>query len=93
MEAVESDGDAYTRCTVCHWRFGGYTEDPKHRSLVREHSVPDLNPLNVDGPIDGVVAREFVCPGCGTLIGIDIQRPDDPLLREAILGTRDHVSP
>lgn len=85
IEAVQSGGEAHLRCAVCHWRFGAYTDDFRGRSLVCERPVAELSPLNASPLIDQVVAREFTCPQCGTLIGIDIQRPDEPLLVEAVL--------
>jgi hypothetical protein len=33
-----------------------------------------------------VIAREFCCPGCGTVVAVDIQRAGEPLLPECVFG-------
>jgi N-methylhydantoinase B len=86
VEAVESGGERHIRCTVCHRRLASYTEDFKQRSALREYSIVELTPINVHGLVDEIVAREFSCPGCGTLVALDIQRRDEPLLPEARFG-------
>ena len=44
---------------------------------------PDVNPHGWNGA--RFELREFYCPGCATLLEIEIARPDDPLLADAEL--------
>ena len=45
---------------------------------------PEVNPHRVNG--DRFELREFYCPGCWTLLEVEIARPDDPLLEDARLS-------
>jgi N-methylhydantoinase B len=45
---------------------------------------PEVNPTHWNGA--RFELREFYCPGCYTLIEIEIARPDDPLLEDARLA-------
>jgi hypothetical protein len=33
------------------------------------------------------VLREFCCPGCATLVAVDVQKTDDPVLDESMLSS------
>jgi N-methylhydantoinase B len=86
VEAVRVDGEALLRCTVCQTRLGGYTDDYKAGTRVRELPITELTRLNEWAPPTDVIAREFCCPGCGTAVAVDIQRADEPLLPECTFG-------
>jgi N-methylhydantoinase B/oxoprolinase/acetone carboxylase alpha subunit len=80
VEAVAHEGDRALRCTRCQERLGGYDEDYKRGCHVRELSLSELSPLNARGDKGQMVARQFVCPGCGTSVALDIQLRDAPLM-------------
>jgi N-methylhydantoinase B len=82
VEAVEVDGERAFRCTECGQRLGGYDEDYKQATSLRELALTDITPVNRRCSED-YVAREFSCPGCGTLVAVDIQARDEPILDEA----------
>ena len=44
---------------------------------------PDVNPHRWNG--DRFELREFYCPGCATLLELEIARPEDPLLADVEL--------
>jgi acetone carboxylase gamma subunit len=49
-----------------------------------QHIGPEVNPHNVgDGRFE---LREFYCPGCFTLLEVEIARPTDPILDDARLS-------
>jgi N-methylhydantoinase B len=87
VEAVRVDGEALLRCTVCQARLGGYTDDYKAGTRVRELPITELSHLNEWAPPTDVIAREFCCPGCGTVVAVDIQRAGEPLLPECAFAS------
>lgn len=80
VEAVVRDGTRALRCTECHERLSSYEEDYKLGCLVRELALSELSPLNVRGDDRRMEAQQFVCPGCGTSVAMDIQRRSAPLM-------------
>jgi N-methylhydantoinase B len=49
-----------------------------------QHIGPEVNPARIGG--DRFELREFYCPGCFTLLEVEIARPSDPLLDDARLA-------
>jgi N-methylhydantoinase B len=88
VEAVAVGGTRALRCTQCHHRLGDYGDDPKEGTLLRRLPITATSPLNSTGRVEEIELREFVCPGCGTALAVDVQRRDEPLLPEARLGGR-----
>ncbi|HZQ88518.1 MAG TPA: hydantoinase B/oxoprolinase family protein [Gaiellaceae bacterium] len=82
VEAVATAEGVRIRCTVCNHVFCAADEDFKLHASYRERSIVELTPINADGLVDEMVAREFSCPGCGTLVALDVQRLGEPLLPE-----------
>jgi N-methylhydantoinase B/oxoprolinase/acetone carboxylase alpha subunit len=85
VEAVEHGGERSLRCTVCHYRFGSYREDHKRAAVVHEVPLRDASPVNSRCG-EEFVMREFCCPGCATLVAVDVQLRDDPVMDEAVLS-------
>jgi acetone carboxylase gamma subunit len=46
---------------------------------------PEVNPARIGGA--RFELREFYCPGCTTLLEVEIARPDDPVLDDARLSS------
>ena len=80
VDAVSHDGMRSLRCTECHEHLAAYDEDYKTGCHVREVSLADLSGLNARGDDDRMVARQYVCPGCGTAVAFDIQQKSTPLM-------------
>jgi N-methylhydantoinase B len=80
VQAVLCDGDRALRCTECHERLASYQEDYKRGCHVRELSLSQLSPLNGRCDDGRMVARQFLCPGCGTAVALDIQQRGAPLM-------------
>jgi N-methylhydantoinase B/oxoprolinase/acetone carboxylase alpha subunit len=85
VELVESDAGRSLRCTECEHRFGDSGCDYKLASLVRDLPLNSLSELNSTGLIAEVVLCEFCCPGCGTLVAVDVQLRGEPTIDEAQL--------
>ncbi|MFT3864277.1 MAG: hydantoinase B/oxoprolinase family protein [Solirubrobacterales bacterium] len=86
VEAMRVDGEALIRCTVCATRLGGYEDDYKAATLWRERPFTALGELNAVAPRTPLRAREYCCPGCGTLLAVDIGAVGEPPLAECAFG-------
>ena len=85
VEAVELDGERSLRCSLCHYRYGGYEHDHKRSALMRERPLTDISPHN-RLCLEEFVLREFYCPGCATALAADVQLRDDPIMDETKLA-------
>jgi N-methylhydantoinase B len=91
VEAVEVDGERLLRCTVCHHRFGDYSDDYKRAAVLRERPLREASP--VDRLVgEDIVLREYCCPGCATLVAADVQLRGDPIMDESRLGFAPRVT-
>lgn len=93
VEAVRVGEERLIRCSECHTRFGGYEDDYKAGTVVREVPFTAINPLNAIAPDVGLAAREYFCPGCGTQVALDVQAPGEPPLAECAFGSGEAVPP
>ena len=79
------DGET-VRCRCGH-RLGPAGVHYKHLAAMAVLPVqrigPDVNPHRWNG--DRFELREFYCPGCATLLELEIARPEDPLLADVEL--------
>jgi N-methylhydantoinase B len=81
------DGRAVYRCRC--GRTLGPTDIPyKHLAVEARFPVqrigPEVNPHRIGGA--RFELREFYCPGCFTLLEVEIARPEDPVLDDARLA-------
>lgn len=83
VEAVSTGEQRRIRCSQCNHDLGPYEGDYKQSTVMRERSITTAGSLNEMGMTDGIVFREFYCPGCGTAVAVDVQRADEPILPEA----------
>ncbi|MFP6681412.1 MAG: hydantoinase B/oxoprolinase family protein [Gammaproteobacteria bacterium] len=86
LEAVHLDGRDVVRCTVCSTTLAAYGQDYKRSANMRELPITAMSPLNEHNTLDDIVLREFMCPGCGTSIAVDVQRRAEAILDEARFG-------
>jgi acetone carboxylase gamma subunit len=92
VEAVETADGRRIRCTDCGHDLGAYENDYKQSTVMRERAITTHSPLNELGMTDGVVLREYYCPGCGTSIAVDVQLAGEPVLPEARFGSSNGAS-
>jgi N-methylhydantoinase B len=93
VEAVRVDDEELIRCTVCATALGGYEDDYKAATLWREVPFVALSALNGLAPETPLRAREYCCPGCGTLVAVDIGAVGEPPLAECAFGAAEAVPP
>jgi acetone carboxylase gamma subunit len=81
LEVIGSGADAAIRCRCGH-ELCPATENYKLHALLREGPVqgagPWVDPQRVGG--DAFVCREFFCPGCVTLLDVEIAQPHELIL-------------
>lgn len=81
---AEPDGWRF-RCRKCSHDLGPTTDNYKEHTLMRRLPLSESGPLAKDPSqfIDEQMElRQFICPGCSTLLEHEISRADDPLLRD-----------
>ena len=83
---VQLDGRDEIQCASCRFTFGPRTKDPKLNAVVAERSIESTSGLNRNGAVDDLVLREYYCPGCGSMIGANVQQHGDPVLLEIELA-------
>jgi N-methylhydantoinase B len=80
---VDTPAGRVMRCR-CGFVLGKAGESYKAQAVKREfplqHAGPLVDPYGVGG--DLFVAREFACPGCLTLLDVEVQLRDAPPLQE-----------
>ena len=76
--ARDGDGTPFAVCAECDETVGRADRDWKATAAVTE------SPLSTVGTgthhTEGFCLREFVCPGCGTLLDTEVAKPEDPAL-------------
>jgi len=81
IEIVGSGADAVAVCRCGH-EIGPAAENYKLHLLMREGPVqnagPWVDPNRIGG--DRFVCREFFCPGCATLLDVEIAQRHEPIL-------------
>ena len=78
LEIDESSGEGVYRCIKCKHTFCAINENYKDFSMMKE--VP-LNSLGDEySKTDRFCFREFFCPGCGTLLWVDMTEKGLPIL-------------
>ena len=87
---IEGRGaDAAIHCR-CGQRIGPASENYKLHVLMREGPVqnagPWVDPHRLGG--DRFVCREFICPGCATLLDVEIAQRGEPLLWDVRLAVQ-----
>src|SRR4051794_27696293 len=83
---VGDDASAAIQCAACAFTFGPRSEDPKLNAVVAARSITSTSELNRHGAVDDLVLREYYCPGCGAMIGANVQKHGEPVLREIELS-------
>jgi len=78
LEIVQKeDGQKVIRCIKCGHEFCDARENYKNRCLLWER---DLDGFPLRTPISGdkmfTHYQEFICPGCGTLLEVDMICPE-----------------
>ena len=74
----DSSGEATVQCAKCQHVFCPATENYKEHALMSE------NPLTKAGPnyseTERFILREFYCPGCATMLEVEMCLKGSPFL-------------
>ncbi len=85
-------GDRWV-CTSCRRPLGPAAENYKSFTSLRERNPHQIDPVLYADPAefcdDQIVLREFFCPGCGTLLSVEIAKVGDPPLVEVRLDPQE----
>jgi acetone carboxylase gamma subunit len=81
----KTDGQRVTRCIKCGHEFCNAADNYKKHTLLWERDAKEY-PLR--SPVSGETMftryQEYICPGCGTLLQVDVICPeldkDNPIL-------------
>jgi acetone carboxylase gamma subunit len=76
---VDKDGQRVTKCTCGH-EFGPADENWKHGTLVYDRDPKEIYPGATGPDKSWCVYREFICPGCATLLEVEAVPPGLPFL-------------
>ncbi|OGA85829.1 MAG: hypothetical protein A3G27_14345 [Betaproteobacteria bacterium RIFCSPLOWO2_12_FULL_66_14] len=80
-------GNARYVCQKCARTICNADQDPKSGALMREVRMDTYSRWNRYGLMDGVVVREFCCPGCAHLLAVEVRKKGDPVLYDTRLET------
>ncbi len=76
-------------CRRCRTSLGDGSESYKHYAATIEQPLADAGE-RIDDPAywvdDPLVLCSFVCPGCGTLLELEVARPDDKPIEDVLLA-------
>jgi acetone carboxylase gamma subunit len=78
IEVDGSTGDRVIRCKKCGHTFCSIAENYKNYALVREVSLSHLG--DEYSKTKRFCFREFFCPGCITLLWVDMVQKGSPIL-------------
>ena len=74
LEIVEKiSGEKVTVCAKCGNQFCSATENYKKSAIYREHDIGEIRGKGLaSGEKPFVTYQEYICPGCGTLLEVDV---------------------
>jgi len=83
---IVAKGDGAITKSSCGHEFGDWRENWKLHCLVRtrttEEELMEIYPPGTSLDLRIIDFREFICPGCGTLLDVDTAPPNYPVERE-----------
>ncbi len=82
-----SDGDSrVVACYRCGHVYGPATDNVKEHARMKTFPITKAGPmLNPWRAVDDFELREFYCPGCATMICVELNRTGEPILWDMAL--------
>lgn len=80
LKLVSLGGQRWLTCRRCDQPMSEADRDPKHGALWREVPMEAYSDWNRFGAQSEVCVREFCCPSCAHLIGVQVALKGDPIL-------------
>ena len=84
LPTVVTDG-VLCRCAACGQALGAATEPWKAGALRREVPLAQAGGAAFDTGYAGVVLRQFICPGCATLLDTETATAGDAALDDRLI--------
>ncbi len=76
--------DGRVRCVKCNSELGSLEENFKLKAVMKKMPLTKASPLN--RPTDKYIMREYYCPGCATLLEVEVVRRDEGVYWDRIKG-------
>ena len=86
LDIVLRRGQHWYACQRCEHPLTEIGHDPKQGALWREVPIESYSAWNSYGLTESVRIREFCCPSCAHLIGVQVALADDPILLDMFLA-------
>jgi acetone carboxylase gamma subunit len=84
LEIQDVSGQRVIQCTKCKYVFCPATDNYKDWALVNELPPTQAGPIHHE--TDQFVLREFYCPGCATMLEVEMCLRGAPYIRDFVLG-------
>lgn len=78
LEIDDSSGREMIQCGKCKHVFGPVTENYKTHAVMSEYPLDKAGPAYFYRPSERFVLREFYCPGCATMLDVEMVLKDLP---------------
>lgn len=83
LPTVATDGTTCT-CVACNHALGPATGIWKAFAIRRDLPLAGAGGSAYDTGFPGVVLRQFICPGCATLLDTETATAQDPVLNDRL---------
>ncbi len=80
LEIEQVSGERLIQCIKCQHAFCPDTENYKDHALVFEGSPNRAGPRH--SGVDPYILREFYCPGCATMLDVEMCTKGAPFVRD-----------
>ena len=84
LPTVGTDG-TQCYCAACHHTLGSVTDLWKHSALRRDTSLVKACGVAYETGYADVVLRQFICPGCATLLDTETATAGDAVLDDRLI--------
>ena len=81
----DAQGNLNWSCPDCGYSYGSLDHDPKLAALQSEVAMDRISPWNQFGNPESSIIREIYCPGCGSMLAVEVRRRGDPVLLDMAL--------
>jgi acetone carboxylase gamma subunit len=85
LPTVTTDG-VNCACAACGHALGSVSLPWKTNTLRRDLPLAQAGGMAYDTGYPGVVLRQFICPGCATLLDTETATAGDPALDDRLIG-------
>ncbi|MDP2719617.1 MAG: hydantoinase B/oxoprolinase family protein [Dehalococcoidia bacterium] len=88
VKLIKTDRGSYCTCYNCGYVYGKSDKAPQAYAMMRELPIIDLSPVNRYSQSEEIMAREFYCPNCALLIGVEVRKKGDPPVFDTVIDLK-----